>query len=78
MCVHDACVHYDATIALAPSSFELAAGTSVALVGANGSGKTTLLSLIGCMVRATSGRIRRCRRFPLGRTGWCSRSPRVR
>jgi putative ABC transport system ATP-binding protein len=32
--------------------------SSILLTGPSGSGKTTLLSLIGCMVRATSGRMR--------------------
>jgi ABC-type Mn2+/Zn2+ transport system ATPase subunit len=55
--VDGACVHYDSTIALAPSSFELAAGTSIALVGANGSGKTTLLSLLAGLVAPTDGTV---------------------
>jgi ABC-type Mn2+/Zn2+ transport system ATPase subunit len=55
--VTDACVHYGSTIALAPSSFSVAAGTSVALVGANGSGKTTLLSLLAGLVAPEDGQV---------------------
>jgi len=43
---------------LAAPDLSLVAGEHCALVGPSGSGKTTLLSLIGCMVRPTSGRIR--------------------
>ena len=53
----DVCVHYGTTVALAPTSFELYAGTAVALVGSNGSGKTTLLSLIAGLVRPDDGRL---------------------
>jgi ABC-type Mn2+/Zn2+ transport system ATPase subunit len=53
----DVCVHYGSTVALAPTSFELHAGTSVALVGSNGSGKTTLLSLLAGLVRPEDGRL---------------------
>ena len=53
----DVCVHYGTTVALAPTSFVLEAGTSVALVGANGSGKTTLLSLMAGLVPPEDGRI---------------------
>jgi ABC-type Mn2+/Zn2+ transport system ATPase subunit len=55
---HDVCVHYGSTIALAPSSFELGAGTSIALVGSNGSGKTSLLSLLAGLVDAEDGSVR--------------------
>jgi ABC-type Mn2+/Zn2+ transport system ATPase subunit len=53
----DVCVHYGPTVALAPTSFELRRGTSVALVGSNGSGKTTLLSLLAGLVATEDGRI---------------------
>ncbi|MFZ4854838.1 MAG: ABC transporter ATP-binding protein [Desulfuromonadaceae bacterium] len=39
-------------------TLELAAGESLIIKGPSGSGKTTLLSMIGCMNRPTSGRIR--------------------
>jgi len=39
-------------------SLELFAGESLIIKGPSGSGKTTLLSMIGCMSRPTSGRIR--------------------
>jgi ABC-type Mn2+/Zn2+ transport system ATPase subunit len=52
-----ACVHYGATVALAPTDFSLLPGTSIALVGANGSGKTTLLSLLAGLVPASAGSI---------------------
>jgi ABC-type Mn2+/Zn2+ transport system ATPase subunit len=53
----DVCVHYGQTVALAPTSFELGRGTSLALVGSNGSGKTTLLSLLAGLVEPDDGRI---------------------
>lgn len=51
----DVCVHYGSTVALAPTSFELQPGVSVALVGSNGSGKTTLLSLLAGLVHPEDG-----------------------
>jgi ABC-type Mn2+/Zn2+ transport system ATPase subunit len=53
--VEGACVHYGPITALAPSSFDIAPGTSVALVGANGSGKTTLLSMLAGLIEADDG-----------------------
>jgi ABC-type Mn2+/Zn2+ transport system ATPase subunit len=53
----DVCVHYGHTVALAPTTFELARGASVALVGSNGSGKTTLLSLLAGLMQPDDGRI---------------------
>jgi ABC-type Mn2+/Zn2+ transport system ATPase subunit len=49
------CVHFDDTVALAPTTLDIAAGSSVALVGANGSGKTTLLHLIAGLRPPTDG-----------------------
>ncbi len=53
----DVCVHYGSTVALAPSSFRLHPGTSIALVGSNGSGKTTLLSLLAGLVQPEDGTV---------------------
>jgi ABC-type Mn2+/Zn2+ transport system ATPase subunit len=55
--IDGACVHFDSIVALAPTSFELAPSTSVALVGANGSGKTTLLSLLAGLLAPTDGTV---------------------
>lgn len=55
--VHDACVHYGPVVALAPASFEVRRGESVALVGSNGSGKTTLLSLLAGLVPPDDGTV---------------------
>ncbi|MDO5502258.1 MAG: ABC transporter ATP-binding protein [Actinomycetia bacterium] len=48
---------YGQTQALQEVSFELGAGRIHGLLGRNGAGKTTLLSLIGSMLRPTSGEI---------------------
>jgi ABC-type Mn2+/Zn2+ transport system ATPase subunit len=53
----EACVHYGSVVALAPTSFEIGPGASVALVGANGSGKTTLLSLVAGLVAPAHGTV---------------------
>ena len=53
----DVCVHYGATVALAPTSFSLGRGSAVALVGSNGSGKTTLLSTVAGLVQPSSGSV---------------------
>jgi ABC-type Mn2+/Zn2+ transport system ATPase subunit len=53
----DVCVHYGSTVALAPVSFDIPRGQSIALVGSNGSGKTTLLSLIAGLVEPRDGTI---------------------
>lgn len=54
---HDVCVHYGPVVALAPVTFEIPTGQSVALVGSNGSGKTTLLSLLAGLVEPGDGTI---------------------
>ena len=53
----DVCVHYGSVVALAPTSFELERGATVALVGSNGSGKTSMLSLLAGLVTPEDGRI---------------------
>ncbi len=53
----DACVHYGDVVALAPSSFAMHRGESIALVGANGSGKTTLLSMLAGLVEPGDGSV---------------------
>jgi len=55
--VHDACVHYGQVVALAPVSFEVPRGQTIALVGSNGSGKTTLLSLLSSLVEPGDGTV---------------------
>jgi len=44
--------------ALADVDFEVKKGELVMLVGPSGSGKTTLLSILGCVLRPTSGEVR--------------------
>lgn len=48
--------------AIAGVSLSLRENKVIVLKGPSGSGKTTLLSLMGCMARPTSGRIRLCLR----------------
>ena len=45
-------------VAVDDVSLSIEAGKVTVLTGPSGSGKTTLLSLLGCMARPTSGRIR--------------------
>ena len=53
----DVCVHYGATVALAPSSLTIPPGQSVSLVGPNGSGKSTLLHVLAGLLKPTSGNV---------------------
>jgi putative ABC transport system ATP-binding protein len=46
-----------AVTALTEVSFSLAAGELLLVVGPSGSGKTTLLSIMGCLLRPTTGRV---------------------
>ena len=51
----DVCVHYGPVVALAPTSFDLDRGATIALVGSNGSGKTSLLSLLAGLLTTEDG-----------------------
>ncbi|MFP5487916.1 MAG: metal ABC transporter ATP-binding protein [Acidimicrobiia bacterium] len=55
--LHGACVHYGPVVALAPVTFDIPRGQSIALVGSNGSGKTTLLSLLAGLVAPEDGTV---------------------
>ncbi|MBW2519817.1 MAG: ATP-binding cassette domain-containing protein [Deltaproteobacteria bacterium] len=50
-------VHYGAAEALCDVTMNVAAGTTVALVGANGAGKTTLLRAVMGLLKPSQGRI---------------------
>ena len=45
--------------ALRDIDVEIAAGTTIGLIGANGSGKSTLLKVIGAIIQPTTGTVRR-------------------
>lgn len=47
-------------VALSGVDLDIAAGQVTAIVGPSGSGKTTLLSIIGCILRPTSGEVLIC------------------
>jgi tungstate transport system ATP-binding protein len=57
--LHQAGVHFGATVALAGVDFTLAPGERVMLVGSNGSGKTTLLRLLHGQLPHGGGRVAR-------------------
>ena len=48
---------FDRTVALRDVCFSIAAGESIALLGANGAGKTTLLRTLATLTRPTRGRV---------------------
>lgn len=50
-------VDYDGVTALSPLNFELAAGETLAILGANGAGKTTLANALSGLVPARSGAV---------------------
>jgi iron complex transport system ATP-binding protein len=50
-------VSYGATVALAPSDFDLPRGAVVSMIGPNGSGKSTVLNLIAGLVAPRTGSI---------------------
>jgi ABC-2 type transport system ATP-binding protein len=49
---------YGRTVALAPTTFEVRGGDSIALIGPNGAGKSTLLSILAGALAATGGRVK--------------------
>lgn len=51
-------VHIDQQVLLAPVSFAVDAGETLAITGANGSGKTTLLRVLAGLVQPSSGEVR--------------------
>jgi ribose transport system ATP-binding protein len=55
--VRDVCKRYGATLALDGLSFEIAEGSSHALIGENGAGKSTLVKIISGITRPDSGEI---------------------
>jgi tungstate transport system ATP-binding protein len=59
-------VRFGEVMALAPTTFDLAEGARVSVVGPNGSGKTTLLRVLAGLLEPTSGRV--TGRPPPGRT----------
>ena len=56
--------------ALAPTDFELAAGETVALVGANGAGKSTLLAILAGAIDPSEGTVE-----THARVGWVPQRP---
>ena len=61
---------YGDVVALAPTDLELAAGETVALVGANGAGKSTLLAILAGALEPTEGTVEAS-----ARVGWVPQRP---
>jgi ABC-2 type transport system ATP-binding protein len=61
---------YGAVEALAPTDLELAAGETVALVGANGAGKSTLLAILAGAIDPSEGTVE-----THARVGWVPQRP---
>lgn len=63
---------YGDRLALAPTTFEIRAGETIALVGPNGAGKSTLLALLAEGLEPSSGEIERRSGV---RVGWAPQRP---
>jgi ABC-2 type transport system ATP-binding protein len=63
---------YGDQVALAPTSLDVRAGETLALVGPNGAGKSTLLSILAGALPPSAGRVVR---RPGLRTGWAPQRP---
>jgi ABC-type multidrug transport system ATPase subunit len=64
---------YGSHVALHPSSLEVHAGETVALVGPNGAGKSTLLAILAGALDPTEGRV--VSPLPRAQIGWAPQRP---
>ena len=73
LCAKGVARRYGSHLALAPTSLDVRAGETLALVGPNGAGKSTLLSILAGALEPSEGRV--VTSAPRAKIGWVPQRP---